>query len=269
MSRRASQSAELSLFPFMSILVCLIGSLTLMITLLMATQTASDQSADTLDRYRRYSEIQADLAFLKSELNALEELIQDAEHLQEQTRRALEEVAALEQEQQSRLARVDANSEYARMLAEANALRKRLAEIEHDPEELDRQIQALQQEIARRKAGPEEAVVQVRPGGSGVDIVPTFVECTATGLVVHGGPEPVRIRGGDITAAGGEFYRLLERVAATPKGEIIFLIRPDGVGTYNTARNFARSQYTPSGYAKTGKLPVPTQGHIDLSIFSR
>lgn len=259
----------MSLFPFMSILVCLIGSLTLMIALLMATQTASDQSDDTVDRYRKFSELQADIAFQKSELNSLEELIQDAEHLRAQTQAALEEVAALEKSQQERLQRVDAASEYARMLAESNTLRKRIAEIEKDPEELDRQIKELEREVARRNAGPEEAVVQIRPGGSGVDIVPTFVECTATGLVVHGGPEPIRIRSGDISAAGGEFYKLLERVAGTPRGEIIFLVRPDGVGAYNSARGFARSQYTQNGYAKNGKLPVPTQGNIDLSIFTR
>lgn len=269
MGRRSSSGAEMSLFPFMSILVCLIGSLTLMIAILMATQTNSEQSDQTVERYRQYSQLQADIAFAKSELQSVESLIQDASHLSAETRKALEEVAKLEAEQKKHLERVDANSEYARMLAEANDLRKRISEIEKDPEALQKQIAELEKEVARRQAGPEEAVVQIRPGGSGVDIVPTFVECTSTGLVVHGGAEPLRIRAGDIAAPGGEFHKLLQRVAGTPKAEIIFLVRPDAVGTYNSARNTSRTFYFDSGFAKTGKLPVPTLGSLDLSVFGQ
>ena len=269
MSRRASGGEVLSLFPFMSILVCLIGSLTLMITLLMATQASSEQSTETVDRYRKYTELEADIAFAKSELDSIADLIRDAESIADQTKKALDEVAKIEKEHQGELARVDANSEYARMLAESNALRKRLADIEHDPERLQKEIEAIEKEVARRKAGPEEAVVQIRPGGSGVDIEPTFVECAATGLVIHGEVEPLRIRSGDIAQPSGEFYKVLQRVAGTPRGEIIFLVRPDGVGTYNTARNAARTLYTENGYARNGKLPVPTLGNIDLSVFRK
>jgi hypothetical protein len=257
----------MSLFPFMSILVCLIGSLTLMIALLMATQAGGEQSDETLERYRTFTQLQADIAFQKSELESVEALVQDANHLTEETQKALAEVAALEREQSTHLERVDSNSAYARMLAEANELRKRIASLENDPAELDREIAKVEAEVKRRNAGPEEAVVQIRPGGTGVDIVPTFVECAAGGLVVHGGAEPVRIRAADIAAEGGEFHKLLERVASTPKGEVVLLVRPDGIATYNTARSAARTFYFDSGFAKTGKLPVPTQGNIDLSVF--
>jgi hypothetical protein len=268
-SRRKASGDIMSLFPFMSILVCLIGSLTLMITLLMATQANSDQSEETLARYHKYTELEADIAFAQSELASVEELIQDARHLQDQTQKALDEVAAIEKQQHNQLARVDASSDYAKMLAESNELRKRIADLEQDPEQLQQEIAKVEAEVARRKAGPEEAVVQIRPGGSGIDIEPTFVECTATGLVVHGAGEPVRIRAADIAQPGGEFFKLLEQVAGTPKGEIVFLVRPDGVGTYNTARGAARTLYTANGYAKNGKLPVPSQGNIDLNIFRK
>ena len=267
--RRSSSSAEMSLFPFMSILVCLIGSLTLMIALMMATQVNSEQSDETIDRYKQFTQLQVDIAMQKSELEAVEALIQDAAHLREQTQKALAEVEAMKQEQNEHLERIDANSEYARMLAEANELRTRIAELEQDPEELRQQIAELEKEVARRNAGPEEAIVQIRPGGSGVDIKPTFVECAGTGLVIHGNGEPQQIRNGDIAKEGGPFYQLLEKVAGEAQGEIIFLLRPDGVNSYNAARNFARSSYTANGYAKNGKLPVPTQGNIDLGIFTR
>jgi uncharacterized protein YlxW (UPF0749 family) len=268
-ARRKSSGDTMSLFPFMSILVCLIGSLTLMITLMMATQANSDQSEDEVDRYREYTELEADIAAAQSELKDLDDLMQNARALQDQVRKALAEVSATEKQQAEHLQRVDAGSDYAKMLAEANDLRKRIATLEQEPAALKAEIERLEKEVQKRNAGTEEAVVQIRSGGSGVDIDPTFVECAATGLVIHGASEPQRIVGAEIGAQGGEFYKLLERIAGTPKGEVVFLVRPDGVNTYNAARNAARSMYTTNGYAKVGKLPVPSQGNIDLSIFRK
>ena len=268
MPRRPSDSDDsISLFPFMSILVCLIGSLTLMITALMAGQASQDQSEEVIERHEAYTRIQADMAEDQAELDALQELIADALDLQKDLQLAREEVAELEKDHADGLERMDVASNYAKMLAESNRLRTRISEIENEPAKLQKQIAELQAEIERMNAGPEEAVVQVRPGGSGVDIEPTFVECTANGLVVHEGEEPQQILSGDLDSEEGEFRKLLARVAAGAKAEIVFLVRPDGVGTYNRARAAARSHYTADGYAKNGKLPVPSQGHIDLSVF--
>ncbi len=273
MARRNKDEGEtISLFPFLSILACLIGTLTLMIVAVSLGQISREQSDDVVERHRAYSVIKADVAFQEAELETLQQLLADARELEERLRLANEELARLENEQQDRMSREDVNSEYARMLAESNRLRKRLAEIENDPKKLEAEIEKLEAEVKRREAGPEEAIVQIRPGGSGVDIDPVFVECTANSVVILHDDESksVRIRSGDLNKEGGEFHALLERVAAMPKGQIIFLVRPDGVGTYNTARSVARTHYSPRhGYAANGKLPVPSQGNIDLSVFRR
>jgi len=268
MAKRKEEAANVSLFPFMSILVCLIGGLTLMITAMMAGQASQDQSQQVIDRYQKYTELQADAEHDAAELEKLRRLIAEAEKLREQSRLALEEVAALEKKQKEEADRSGAR-DYQQLLAEANRLRKRIAEIEPDPAKLQATIEELQKEIKNRDAGPEEAIVQIRPGGSGLDIVPTFVECTATGVVIHEGAEPLRIRAGDLAKEDGEFRKLLDRVAGVPKGQVIFLVRPDGVGTYGAARHTARTHYGPNGYCKNGKLPVPTQGNIDLRLFRR
>jgi len=159
--------------------------------------------------------------------------------------------------------------EFHEILAESNRLRLRLGELEPMPKKLQGDIEELKKEVKKRNAGPEEAIVQIRPGGSGVDLAPTFVECTTTGLLVHEGKTPSRILASDLAKDDGEFRKLLDRVAGTPKGQIIFLVRPDAVGTYNAARDVARTHYGPHGYCKNGKLPVPSQGNIDLSVFHR
>ncbi|OHB83172.1 MAG: hypothetical protein A2V98_16020 [Planctomycetes bacterium RBG_16_64_12] len=266
--RKGNEGDAVSLFPFMSILVCLIGSLTLMITIQMSGQANSEQSQEEIERYRKYTELKAVMEQDQAELESLKRLLAQAEKAHEEIRLAAQEAALLEKKQQDELQRVGAAG-FDKLLAESARLRNRLTEIEADLPKLQKTVEELEKEIQRRKAGPEEAVVQIRPGGSGLDIVPTFVECTAGSVVVLEGKEPLRIRTADLNKEGGDFHKLLDRVAGTPKGQIILLVRPDAVGTFNVARDVARTHFGPNGYCKTGKLPVPTQGKIDLNVFRR
>lgn len=267
-ARKKDNSDAVSLFPFMSILVALIGSLTLMIAVLSAGQMNQEQSQDVIDRYKDYSEIKAQVERDRAQLEKLKQLLGDTDQLHEQIRLAADEAAALEKKHKDFRDRVAASG-HDKLLAEANRLRQRITDLEPDPAKLQKTIKELEAEVKKRKAGPEEAIVQIRPGGSGVDVVPTFVECTSTGVVIHEGKEPLRIRAGDLNKEDGDFHKLLDRVAGTPKGQVILLVRPDAVGTYNTARYVAQTHFGPNGYCRTGKLPVPSQGNIDLSIFRR
>ena len=268
MAKQKQEEGGISLFPFMSILVCLIGGLTLMISILTIGQMNKEQSQEEIDRYHEYTKLKADAEHDAAELEKLRKMIAQAEKLREQTRQALQEAALLEKKQKEEAKKSGAH-EFREVLAESNRLRQRITEIEPEPAKLQKAIEELNKEIKKRKAGPEEAIVQIRPGGSGVDIAPTFVECTSSGVVVHEGKEPQRIRADDLTKEDGDFRKLLDRVAGTPKGQVIFLLRPDAVGTYYRAREVARTHYGPNGYCKNGKLPVPTQGNIDLSVFRR
>ncbi len=268
MGRRKNEGETISLFPFMSILVCLIGSLTLMIAIQLGGQANSEQSKEEIERYEKYTELKAMMEQNQAELESLKKLLSDAERAQAEIRLAASEAAALEKKQKDELNRVGAAG-YEKLLAESARLRARLTEIEADPTKLQKTVEELQKEVQRRKAGPEEAIVQIRPGGTGLDIVPTFVECAAGSVLIHEGKEPQRIRTADLNKEDGDFHKLLDRVAGTPKGQIILLVRPDGVGTFNVARDAARTHFGPNGYCKTGKLPVPSQGKIDLNVFRR
>ena len=115
--------------------------------------------------------------------------------------------------------------------------------------------------LARRR----EAEVSIQPGGSGVDVKPTFVEVNAAEVVIYDANKQIRVRRADLDKPGGAFHKLVDKVSKQPKGSVIFLLRsnPEAIGTYNTARYVARTRYCPSG-----KLPVPGDGIIDLSIFA-
>ncbi len=104
--------------------------------------------------------------------------------------------------------------------------------------------------------------MQVKPGGSGVDFIPTFVECSKDGLVVYfDDADPHRVTYGNIKS-DVKFLKLLDDVAADETRTVTFLLRQDGVGTYYAARGIARTRY-----AKNGKLPIMGKGKIDLSLF--
>ena len=103
----------------------------------------------------------------------------------------------------------------------------------------------------------------IQPGGSGVDLKPTFVECAASGIVVYEGETPRRVLRADLGSDEG-FLALLDRVAADSKATVIFLVHDDALSTYYAARSLARSHF-----ARNGKLPVIGHGKIDLSMFDK
>ncbi|MEZ6057354.1 MAG: hypothetical protein R3C01_11690 [Planctomycetaceae bacterium] len=269
MARKRGDNGEtISLFPFLSILCCLIGVLTLLIVGVTLSQMGRTQSKESVERFHAYQEANAQIASTESKIEEIKQLIAAAEKLDIELKRAEEEAKRLQSEE-SQMTNV--NSELVKLLSESNRLKTRLVEIEKLPADFAKQIAELEKEIEAKKKGPEEAIVQVRPGGSGVDIDPTFVEVTATGVMIlhRDKTKNLRIVTSDLDKPEKEFVQLLDTVSAKPKGQIIFLIRPDAVGVYNRARGVARSHIGPNGYCKNGKLPVPSQGQIDLSVFLR
>ncbi len=146
--------------------------------------------------------------------------------------------------------------------AEAERLQKLIEEAEPTLEELQKQLAEFRTLLANRKeAGQQE--IQIMPSGSGYDLTPTFVECSANSVVLHDRPEPLRIPIGKLSSHEA-FSNLLDSVKQQPKGTVVFLVRPDGASTYQVARNIARGRYVTNG-----KLAVAGQGKLDLSLFQK
>nr|MDH4411184.1 hypothetical protein [Verrucomicrobiales bacterium] len=53
-----------------------------------------------------------------------------------------------------------------------------------------------------------------------------------------------------------------------PDSKIIFLVRDDGIGSYNNAAGWAQQTYAFEP-AQIAKLPAPGRGKIDLTMFER
>ncbi len=280
MSRRQRQSGQsVSLFPFLSILACVIGVLTLMITALALSQmnTKSDDEAiaraEEAERLREQlqdgrEEIETSGADVKRALEILDEI----EKLRKELARAqveLDKLLAAEKERKKAaktaqdLAAKDKVLK-AKLQAEADRYSKRIAAIKKEIVELAEKAKPLKQELAKRKRPPDAARVIVQPGGTGSDVRPTFIECSAEGMVLYDSEPPFRIGKQEKFEENKRFLSLLDRVRKQPKGTVVFLVRTDGLSVYNRARTIAWGRETVNG-----KLPLIGQGKVDLSVFKK
>lgn len=273
---RAKQSVDdsVSLFPFLSILACVIGILVLMITAITLGQIGQDTvkaddneeaiqaAAEAAARVEEYKRLRAQATADVARLKELEELVQNADQVRKNLEQVRAELAALEAKRSESTAKLKAEEvELADKLAEIERNTKQIEELKKQLPDLLKQLEKLKAELAKRTAPPEEAQVRVLPSGSGKDLKATFVECAQASLVFMDGDKEIRV---PIAQAGSskEFAALLNKVKAESGRTVIFLVRPDGVATYNTARGIARSRGV-----LNGKLAIAGQGKIDLSMF--
>ena len=265
--RKRGNKQGVSLFPFLSILACVIGTLTLLITALALGQMDNDTVASAED----FQRVQDDIERERKLIERIEERIEKAES---EAGDALKELAdarvkleELRLKKEALLAQLDNPDEEKSPLEIPNVdveqHKKRMAEIQAEIARQEKLIEELAAELKERGGPVREAEVIIQPTGSGVDLEPTFVECTAAGIVVLEADPPQHVRRADL--AGDEDFRsLLDDVANRPKASVVFLVRDDGLPTYFDASNVARGRY-----ARNGKLPVVGQGKIDLSMFKK
>jgi multidrug efflux pump subunit AcrA (membrane-fusion protein) len=274
--RKSNIDDTVSLFSFLDIMACLIGILVLMIVIVTLSQISQPQAdsseteqqqeqalAEARERAEQYRAARQQITADLRRQEQLTQLIREAEAVKEQLTSTREVVNQLDAQQAAALRQQSTTSEQAAQLqAEIDRLQTQTQQATQRQQELQQQIAELRKELAEREQ-PQEAEVKIQPSGSGLNFNAVFVECAATSIVLHDGPQPLRIPRGEITTRS-EFRRLMDKVKQDPQGNMVFLVRPDGVATYNVARNFVRSNYV-----KNGKLAIAGQGPIDLSLFQQ
>lgn len=131
---------------------------------------------------------------------------------------------------------------------------------------MQQEIAKLEKELAAaNKKLKEPPALIVEPGGTGKakDAAIYFIEAGGGGIVLHAkNKPPQRISNGSIGTDEGLNKFLLE-AKKNPRAMLLFLIREDGNGSYAKAAGYAENQFQ----LRTGKLPLPGQGKVDLSKF--
>jgi hypothetical protein len=267
---KANLDDTVSLFPFLDIMACLIGILVLLITAVTLAQISNQQEdpedaravAEAQQRVMKYRQVVQTVEQDRRERERLEKLIAEAETVQQQLEQIEPEVAKLEAQRREIEAMTQQDPQQLdRLQEQAKQQEQQIKQDQENLRELQQQRDELKKKLESIEQPPPEAEIQIVPSGTGTDLKPTFVECAAGAVILHDGPRETRIPTGSL-ADSEAFAQLMQRVKQQPGGSIIFLVRPDGISTYNSARSLARQNYVTNG-----KLAVAGQGKLDLSLF--
>lgn len=271
MAKRRNNSGEgVSLFPFMSILACLIGILTLMISVSMQVK-----QMDTQDRTAEEKALAIQNRDLKKDADKISAQISSAAQRLKKEKATVAQLAELKDQKivlKEKLVEIekakDPEKSSAALQKIIENLKQEIASLKRERPSLSKKLEELKAELARRKNPPKpvESVV-VRPSGSGVRAASRlfFVEANSTGIVMINDQGKKITVSTDSIAKNPAYNAFLTTVKATRDSMVLFLIRRDGANAYNWAAGIAESKYE----VKTGKLPVPNDGNIDLSLFQK
>ena len=295
MARRQKKKQEISLFPFLDILACVIGNLILIITAVVLESVDTDKLADLFQNEAIQKQTEENLATIRGLEERLAKLKQESISNDSRVQKAqqqLVEAERLQREAQGRLLNVPPPPPPPDDEDKAE-LKKRELEIQ----EILAEMKRIESKIADKKKKPDQAIsiLYSKVGGGGARR-PFFVEVTKNGITLlpndldfknlFKNEEPIKIPAAKI-ASDKSFEKLLnyvkdQKAKSGPLRRrrdtiITFLIRPDGVSTYNTAKNVV-NQFE-SKYERelaiiplnngdyiveslSGKAPLPAEGEI-------
>lgn len=272
--RRESSGEEVSLFPFLSILACLIGALVLIIVVLVIAQAgkAEGRTPDEIRMAQDFQKMKKEIEERKKLDVVLKEKLAELEKLQKDVEEREQRYVKLRKILDSSKEVKEQNKEISEKLKkELDDLLTEVDGIQRQQELTKEEIEKLKEEIKKRQISPDKKVppVVVQPSGSGMSDTTKvyFVECSSGSLKVLGAwGEDYRLSAQASTVVADVAYNhFLSEVAKNKDSLILFLIRDDGQSAYNTGAGRAESSYG----IRTGKLPIPGRGQLDLAMFEK
>jgi hypothetical protein len=258
MARHRRRQLNPDLFPFLSVVVCVIGVLAFLIAVLVAVG-AELQAREPLAASEPDPESSRTAAVMERE-SALSKEIAIISEAVSRARAADQAFDALVSEIEQLRTKAEAAAQGGTDSGGLADLVVRRRGLEADVDISRNELSALRRTIDATPAPPapspaqQPAVQIVFPATSRSGLLPIFVECAATGVTVY--PEREFIPSEQIES-GDLFRALLTRVKQDPKCTLAFMVRPDGVKIFDKARSTARAASVRYGY-----VPAPGSGKI-------
>lgn len=291
MSRRDRKGLSPSLFPFLAVLVCTLGTLILLLALV--AQNATNAVEQTAGKQIPNPKAQVSEGLSSSDVDSL---------LEEQVFRVKELVSFREEQTEELGERRDALTYIEEQLASTrerlNQLNDEIARLNDetaDTAEIDQQmLKTVQQQVDNEKQTlaklREEAenqspriVIVPHKGPNGTDRRPIYLECTSEGLTIF--PEGNRITLEELERAAESTNPLdaaLRTIRLHALGQYndaappypLLVVRPDGIESYAAARGAMRDwddqfgyELVPSGIQLAYAQPDPVlKQKVDLVI---
>ena len=180
MAKRKSSETSVSLFPFLSILCCLIGLLTLMIKIISDIKAMErGQNQEEVTRALEHQKIQKSITQKQKEIEEITKRISEKGDATAEKSQLDERRLVLRRELEKAKSAEEKDSDIA-LQRRIEALLEQIAKMAKERPPLDEKIVALTKELADRKidanAKPPPVVVQPRGSGSGGDVTLRFNE---------------------------------------------------------------------------------------------
>ncbi len=273
MAKRSRDSGgSINLFPFLSILICIIGCLTLIIVVinLIGMNKGEGRTSEEVERAREYVVLQKEKEEKQKELDRLRQLIENLIQQNRDVILARDKLISLKQMLENQET-IDKSRE--ELIAKFNLLKTTNNKLVEDEKFLQEEIKKKEAELAKRSTPPEAAALQVRPSGSSSSTRPSFVEISDRGVYIHRSltQEPVSIPVASLNQSE-DFINLLKLIASQPYNRLIFLVRgtPGAVKTLNEAAQMVANYNRANGTEIIpGRLPLPGEGKVDLRMFAQ
>ncbi|MBL9114111.1 MAG: hypothetical protein JNJ83_03820 [Verrucomicrobiaceae bacterium] len=269
--RRESTGDEVSLFPFLSILACLIGGLILMIVVMSVTtsEQGDGRTKEEIDRAKTYQVLLRELERREKLQKELEELLKKLAQYVEDKKQEEDKLANLRRlitssadvQRQNEAMGQEALKKLDNLLLEIEGINKQAVETK-------KEIAALMEELKKRQIPPDKKPppVVVQPSGTGEDAAQKlfFVEASGGKLAftIDGQKKTVAATEEAIIGSA-EFNHFLTEVKKAGNAQLIFLLRTDGTTAYNRGGGWAQEKYN----IRISRLLLPGMGDVDLKLF--
>ena len=272
MARRRTDGNGSALFPFLSILICTIGCLTMIIVVLMiiGMNKTEGMEPEEVERAREFVELEREQQEKLEKVEELKVLLEDIIQTRSQMLAQRKKLELLKEMLDNN---EDMNVRREELLAKLALLQEGNKKLDEDHENLVKEIEVLKAEIERRQLPPDPSRMLVMPSGSGTNIEPHFVEIADAQILIHQSltEDPIAIPTAALKTSG-EFIELLGKIAEQPYRKLIFLVR----GSEGSVNNLAEVNGVLTAYNGgngtdiiAGKLPLPGEGKVDLSQFAQ
>jgi uncharacterized lipoprotein YehR (DUF1307 family) len=276
--RPKHRSDELMLIPFLDILCSLIGVLVLIIVVLVVAQTQriNGRTPEEIERAQehlrllklkqenteKYAGITEKVEALKQLQEKKDEKLKQAEKIKD----LLTNSESMKEQNKSAASKLQVELE--------NILREIRGFTEQEPV-LRKKIAEILAELAKLQPPDvkKDPTVRISPTvGAGVAAGTTvfFIDAASDKLTYFWNERDKTTVSAvaDIIVADANFNAFLDAVKKVPQSKLIFLLRNDGMRSYNLGAGWAQSKF---GFRvdQIGKLPVPGSGDLDFKLFGK
>ena len=272
MAKRKDNGMSVNLFPFLSILVCIIGCLTMIIVVINISQMnkAEGRTPDEVLRAEAWMAIKKKKEEETIEYDKLRNLIEEMIQKNRDTLAKQDKLSRLKEMKENQEEIVETRNE---LIAKINALQAAIKELDVEYPILAKKIEELLAELKKRDLPPDPPRLRVRPSGTGTTRFPYFVEAANGALMIHKSltEEPVTVPLAALNQ-NEEFVNLLKIVSGKELNRLIFMVRGDkeSAKAYRAAASVISAFNSENDVRITpGRLPLPAKGKVDLTPFAR